>query len=276
MDSKIKALVARLQVNSRPTPATIFSLPQSQMMGHEHFTFVLRRMSERLSYSSPTTTEKWGLRDFSPELLARIFLNLSYKSLLSVMAVSVQWNAIVEGDPALAVQMFKRCSMVYVEPGSPEQPESHIYYDDPTNRKTTELVRLHPAVQIPPSYVFGDGLQTAVFSSDTDEEPKLINLAIANDFISIPAVTTLKINHDIERDGAGGPLTFTIKNSEGVKVLDLFSQIETLSRPIKTRYGTRTRAEIDLLECADYVNYDGLHELFRKGLTLWATMAPSG
>ncbi|KAJ7463765.1 hypothetical protein FB451DRAFT_1403774 [Mycena latifolia] len=63
---------------------------------------------------------------------------------LSVMAVSIQWNTIVEADPALAVQMFKRPSMVYVERGahsSLEQPESRIYYDDPTNRKTTELVR---------------------------------------------------------------------------------------------------------------------------------------
>jgi hypothetical protein len=37
-----------------------------------------------------------------------------------VLAVSVQWNAIVSKDPALSVQMFKRLSTVYVETG--EQP----------------------------------------------------------------------------------------------------------------------------------------------------------
>jgi hypothetical protein len=52
--------------------------------------------------------------------LAKIFLQLSYKSLLRVLAVSVQWNAIVSKDPALSVQMFKRLSTVYVETG--EQP----------------------------------------------------------------------------------------------------------------------------------------------------------
>ncbi|KAJ7464558.1 hypothetical protein FB451DRAFT_1179680 [Mycena latifolia] len=66
----------------------------------EHFTFIYvgdQNASQNTS-SSPTATDshcRMSLGDFSPELLAKIFLNLSYKSLLSVMAVSVKWNAIV-------------------------------------------------------------------------------------------------------------------------------------------------------------------------------------
>jgi hypothetical protein len=59
-----------------------------------------------------------SLEDFPPEILARIFLNLSYKSLLSVLVVCAQWHEIVTQDPALSVQMFRRASRVYVEPGA--------------------------------------------------------------------------------------------------------------------------------------------------------------
>jgi hypothetical protein len=59
-----------------------------------------------------------GLNDFSPEVLTRIFLHLPYSSLLSVSAVSVQWKAIVAKDPSLSVQIFKKRTKVYVEPGA--------------------------------------------------------------------------------------------------------------------------------------------------------------
>lgn len=67
-----------------------------------------------------------SLNDFPPELLTRIFLQLSYKSLLSVLAVSVLWNALVTEDPALSVQMFKKRSTVYAEPGAANQALYHF------------------------------------------------------------------------------------------------------------------------------------------------------
>ncbi|KAJ7699019.1 hypothetical protein B0H17DRAFT_1257991 [Mycena rosella] len=197
----------------------------------------------------------------------------------SVVQILVQWNTIVDKDPALGVQMFKKGSLVYVES---DTPEPAVYYDDPTKREATEPVRLHPALQMPSiSYTIGSGLDGVFFESDVDEEPKLVNLAIANDFVSIPMVTTLKINHEIKIPSGksvpncAGLLTFTVKNSEGVRVVDFFSQIEAeLDRPLQGRYGaTKWKRAYDI----DLVNYEGAHELFRKAQTLLSVaMNPSG
>ncbi|KAJ7763589.1 hypothetical protein DFH07DRAFT_770770 [Mycena maculata] len=52
-----------------------------------------------------------------------IFLHLSHKALLSVLAVCFQWNTIIIKDPTLSIQMFKKSTKVYVEPGCHEQPD---------------------------------------------------------------------------------------------------------------------------------------------------------
>jgi hypothetical protein len=59
-----------------------------------------------------------SLKAFAPELLTRIFLQLSYKSILRVEAVCVEWKAIVSKHPELKVQMFKKLSKEFVEPGA--------------------------------------------------------------------------------------------------------------------------------------------------------------
>jgi len=92
-----------------------FGHKRFETVGGIPFTFLYVWMSGRPSH--PLPPQEMGLADFPPELLTKIFLNLSYKSLLCVLAVSAQWNIIVATDSALGVQMFKKVSKVYVEPG---------------------------------------------------------------------------------------------------------------------------------------------------------------
>ncbi|KAJ7656466.1 hypothetical protein DFH06DRAFT_471848 [Mycena polygramma] len=148
-----------------------------------------------------------GLNDFPPELLTRIFLQLSYKSLLSVLAVSARWNAIVATDTALGVQLFKRLSTVYVEPGS-DEPWIRGSFSSSCAAASPEPIRMHPAL-FEISYAMGSGRPSfftgkALTPDDGGffvpidfmknvHEVQLSSLAIANDFISIPVVTKAKL-----------------------------------------------------------------------------------
>ncbi|KAJ7149745.1 hypothetical protein C8R43DRAFT_1128229 [Mycena crocata] len=128
----------------------------------EHFTsFYVGPLSSTL----PST--KRPHHSFAPETLARIFSQLSYQSLLAVLAVSKQWSNIVTNDPALSV----RCS---------------------SDLARSMLNQLHPALN-QASYMLGDELAEVTFYIDGDNHPKLVDLAIANDLISIHAVKTFTI-----------------------------------------------------------------------------------
>ncbi|KAJ7892800.1 hypothetical protein B0H14DRAFT_2685749 [Mycena olivaceomarginata] len=210
-----------------------------------------------------------SLSDFPPEVLTKIFRLLSYESLLAVQAVCVQWHAIVGDDPELGVHMFKRMSKVYVEPGSPEPfSQSH---KEATLADGTEPVRLHPAVQAA-SYVFGDPVSSVRFGVGRENPPKLVDLSIANDFISIPVVTMLTVNPMIST------LKTKVKNAKGIRVIDLFNALEAeyAKRPTTSIYGTMTRSE---LICSATINgehylptYCGLEKVTRAGLALCAEM----
>ncbi|KAJ7656462.1 hypothetical protein DFH06DRAFT_1199592 [Mycena polygramma] len=197
-----------------------------------------------------------SLSDFPPELLTRVFLQLPYHSLLSVEAVCVQWNALVTQDPELSAQTFRKRSTVYVEPGFPEPP-----YPETTGAAGSEPVRLHPAVQSP-MYSIGDDV-SEVYYFDGDG-PALATMAIANDFISIPVVTMVKMT---------GMLAFTVKNGKGVTLMDLFSAMEKeANRPIRGMFGESTKAQ----ELSDFHHYEGLNNLVRTGLCLSAEIYMSG
>ncbi|KAJ7464568.1 hypothetical protein FB451DRAFT_441302 [Mycena latifolia] len=205
-----------------------------------------------------------SLNEFSPELLGKIFLNLPYQSLLSVLAVSVQWNEIVVKDPALSVQMFKRLSKVYVEPGCCE-PANRRYRDE--TLEESEPIRLHPALpEI--SYIMGNDISSVRFYA-ADHDIRLVNLAIANDFISIPVVTMVKIELP-DRPGLAHGFKIKVKNSKGVKLIDLFKGMEAESnREVMTaEYGVMTKA--DLL--GDHLYYEGLSTVVRTGLGLSAQL----
>ncbi|KAJ7289187.1 hypothetical protein C8J57DRAFT_1706083, partial [Mycena rebaudengoi] len=161
--------------------------------------------------------------DFPPELLTKIFLSLPYESLLRVMAVSVRWNAIVTQHPELTVQMFKKSSEVYVEPGS--RTHGLNSYESPEIPKPNQL-RLHPAVQ-ETSFILGEGIKNAGFYVG-DKHVPLMDLAIANDFASIPMVTTITIQG----------FNIKIKNMKGIKVIDIFTALaKKFTRRVSERLG---------------------------------------
>ncbi|KAJ7656465.1 hypothetical protein DFH06DRAFT_471842 [Mycena polygramma] len=256
-----------------------------------------------------------GLTDFSPEVLTRIFLHLPYHSLLSVSAVCVQWNAIVAKDPGLSVQMFKKLSKVYVEPGCGETEKgpwatrvnifdiaeealqrdtkyTHFKLTMPTEdgdriksawvqahgnvvaatalladskwkpRPAPGRIRIHPAIESA-SYLFGRGLDSVEFFGKEDTNFKLVDLAIANDFISIPAVTTATL--DV------GPTCFTVKvkNSKGITLADLFGAMDKEAN-VKVKRGRQSISNAELL--GDHLFYEGFNNLMRVGSSLSAEM----
>ncbi|KAJ7108841.1 hypothetical protein C8R43DRAFT_184568 [Mycena crocata] len=128
-----------------------------------------------------------NLSDFPPELLTRIFLQLSYKSLLCVLAVSAQWNAIVADDPALKVQMFKSLSKEYVEEGS-SQP---VFMRCSSSREihAADSVRLHPALQMA-SYSMGEPSDAVYFLTPSYIQRRCAGLQTTSDyFLSVASFT---------------------------------------------------------------------------------------
>ncbi|KAJ6534583.1 hypothetical protein DFH09DRAFT_1369714, partial [Mycena vulgaris] len=192
------------------------------------------------SVHNPLSSSYRGISDFSSEVLTRIFLKLSYKSLLSLLAVSVQWNTIINKDRALRVQMFKKRSKVYVKPGCRDPADARLKsaFADRTRARFMPCLRLHPAVQVV-SYMLGEDLQSVCFYiGQGDDPPELAKLAIANDFISIPAVTTLNI--EITQN-----FNVVVKNNKGVRLVDVFTAMEREStRKIKTRRRMVERYEL--------------------------------
>ncbi|KAK7033794.1 hypothetical protein R3P38DRAFT_3185673 [Favolaschia claudopus] len=234
-----------------------------------------------------------NINTFSPEVLTRIFLFLSYKSLLSVLAVCVQWNRLVFEDPALSVQIFKRPSKKYIAPGKSGEMASYDSYEGASDihsgrydryerdggylsfrksksehgeqrllaawaqsRENVETanalltspklsipdrVRLHPALsQV--SYTIGQDLKDVGFFIDHDlvELTKFIELA--NDFLSIPAVTMAHI--DVSYIAHISAFEFTVKNEEGVTVLDFFAEfVKEATRKVKRGKKTTTMAD---------------------------------
>ncbi|KAJ6461085.1 hypothetical protein C8R45DRAFT_1029139 [Mycena sanguinolenta] len=126
--------------------------------------------------------------DFPTELIAKILCNLPYRSLLAVLSVSRRFNAILTEDPELSIQLFKKSSKVYVEPGDDERQNRR----DSLMEKFSDPFRLHPALPVV-SYVLGQSVEKAEFYIGDDDQVSLIDLPIANDFVSIPVVTTMDI-----------------------------------------------------------------------------------
>ncbi|KAJ7181012.1 hypothetical protein C8R46DRAFT_1211298 [Mycena filopes] len=192
---------------------------------------------------------KGAISEFPPELLSRIFLNLPYKSLLSLQAVC-------------------KPSKVYVEPGLPE-PYTGDY--DPKS----EPVRLHPAIQ-EATYTIGEDLsEVPIFLYDEGGVP-LAEMAIANDFILIPAVTTIAINQDDPETASH--YHFKAENKDGVRLIDLFKGMDKAAhRKIGNAvqyWGQSPATSAELL--VDHVYYMGLHDISRKALRISAALHPGG
>ncbi|KAF7377910.1 F-box domain-containing protein [Mycena sanguinolenta] len=210
---------------------------------------VVLRLSKHLPFLLPLSP----FRDtFPTELIAKILYNLPYRSLLAVLGVSKRFNTILTEDPDLSVQLFKKSSKVYVEPCDDERKNQY----DTFMEKFSEPVRLHPALPVV-SYVLGNSVEKASFFIG-DNEAFLVDLAIANDFVSIPVVTMMKINvHSFN---------VVVKNPEGVRLVDFFRALAKESSVVVRR--KMTRAEL----MGDHIFYEGIEYPTRKGDLLMGTL----
>ncbi|KAJ7631373.1 hypothetical protein DFH06DRAFT_1303819 [Mycena polygramma] len=129
-------------------------------------------------------------------------------------------------------------------------------------RPAPAKIRIHPAINSA-SYRFGDGLDSVQFFCKGDTTFKLVDLAIANDFLSIPAVTTATL--DVGPNG----FTVKVKNSKGITLIDFFRAIDKEAK-VKVKRGRHTVTKGELL--GDHSFYEGLSNLMRIGSGLSAAM----
>ncbi|KAJ6461084.1 hypothetical protein C8R45DRAFT_538261 [Mycena sanguinolenta] len=208
--------------------------------------------------------------DIPTELIVKILCKLPYRSLLVVLGVSKRFNAILTEDPELSVQLFKRLSKVYVEP-------IHDELDDERSRRgmrsicteNSEPVRLHPAIPMV-SYRLGNGVENAyLWTRKLEEKRHLMGLPIANNFVSIPVVTMMKIkvpNHN-------NSFNVVVKNPKGVRLVDFFRALAKESGAIfqdhSAYYGHKTGRAAFL---GDHVHYEELEDVTKEGLLLTGTI----
>ncbi|KAJ7742869.1 hypothetical protein B0H16DRAFT_1860684 [Mycena metata] len=217
----------------------------------------------RPSTNTPSLGEKMGLSDFPPELLTKIFLGLSYKSLLRVLTVCARWKAIVATDPGLSVQLFKTLSKTLDWSRFPL-----LAFCSPSPEKgctpASELVRLHPALEIA-SYTMGAVKTVYFYCEKNSKQPRLSELAIANEFTSIPVVTMVRLVIP-ERIVCANGFKIKVKNPKGVRVIDVFDAMaEEASRKVHhPHYGRMSQREL----LGDHIYYEGMSNICRTGLGL--------
>ncbi|KAJ6581978.1 hypothetical protein B0H19DRAFT_521640 [Mycena capillaripes] len=219
-------------------------------------------MMPRLSSNKPSPkdatmkTEGELLDGFPLEIISRVLLKLPYQYLLSVPGVSKTWKNLMESDPELRVQRFKKASQVYVEAGDGSS-------DEPVE-PGSEKVRLHPVLRNI-SFVFGHGAAHLIVENDVDDT-ELGDTAVAHDFISIPAVQHFTIN--IEEDTLECEYQIEVKNPQGVTVLDVFTELAA-AREVETPEGPMAIVEA----LCGHRFYEGFSAVKRTGTALSASLS---
>ncbi|KAF7296205.1 hypothetical protein HMN09_01089200 [Mycena chlorophos] len=211
------------------------------------------------------------------ELIVRILLKLPFKTLLCrVSRLSKRFRAIVQEDPELGVVLFKRASKVFVErvKGEGERGERGRAVAKHARKveEEAETFRLHPALNSV-SYTLGANADSAGIWVGDPAHPVLVSLSdccILNDFVSIPALTRMELTvprgtliHVFEH--LSHPYDVVVENPRGVKLGDVFRELEKESNVVVPRHGA-TRAK--LLDLEGSIFYQGIHDLKRTGLVL--------
>ncbi|KAJ7742862.1 hypothetical protein B0H16DRAFT_1019078 [Mycena metata] len=250
-----------------------------------------------------------GPSDLSPEVLARIFINLPYNSLLSVQAVCVQWKAVTK-DPALSIQLFKKPSTEYVEPGCPDTKKrgwgsseldlDKIMDSDPKFLKFKLTVPDYTPDKIRAAWSESGwkaerATKLLVNPKWTPRPPPAktrlhpalnsVSYLIGNDLTDVcffvgdkqPQLSDLSIAADFLSIPAVttatvscGSLTVKVKNSKGIKLIDFFKAMAKESS-VKVKRGRQTMTKGDLL--GDHRFYEGLINVRRDGSELAAEIA---
>ncbi|KAJ7623667.1 hypothetical protein FB45DRAFT_1006003 [Roridomyces roridus] len=149
--------------------------------------------------STPAT-----LSDLVPELHALILANLPYKHLLCAKRVAKNWKAIIESDPTLQVQTFKKASSVHIDNGVVE-------VDEYTIQRDSEPMTIHPALQ-EMCWHFGEAVSDARFYLGSNLDPYLASAGVLDDLATIPAVHTFKTTM---REDMFSPVIF-VQNDQGI------------------------------------------------------------
>ncbi|KAF7323292.1 RBR-type E3 ubiquitin transferase [Mycena chlorophos] len=201
------------------------------------------------------------LDNFPPELLAKILINLPYLSLLETMRVSKLFYAVITQDPILAIQTFKKASKTFIDPTSE--------YDHSLD--TPEPVRLHPAFK-KIHYRLGHGVDEVILEyTHATPQPRLWDLNIANDLVSIPAVTKMEVRVR-DHNWSGEGFKVVTKNPKGVRLIDLFDAYvrESSIAPNKSVEKNKIRAGWK----NSGASHIGLWDVSRTGLLLVGSMVP--
>ncbi|KAJ7623671.1 hypothetical protein FB45DRAFT_1061558 [Roridomyces roridus] len=195
--------------------------------------------------------------DLVPELHALILSNLPYFDLLCVKCVARKWRAIIESDPALQVQTFKKATSEYRDNG----------VDDKCSQKESEPVtvgflalllavgastwvfKMHPALQRV-SFYFNE----PIFKMILYDAP-VVSAGVLDDLATIPAVHTFKICSDMDEDESWGGFSFNVKNNQGITVRNVLTQIY--------KAGKKYAGDLQ-----DHDHYEGLDGLKRTGTKL--------
>jgi len=84
----------------------------------------------------------------SVEIISLILLNLTYEGILFAEGVCKTWKAIIEFEPNIQIQLFRRSTDRYVPRESPFdllQPSSHLFRTTATTKCSRRYAYSHPA-----------------------------------------------------------------------------------------------------------------------------------
>ncbi|KAF7323295.1 F-box domain-containing protein [Mycena chlorophos] len=190
-------------------------------------------------------------------VLAIILLHLPHGDLLRAQRVSKLFGTVINENTAIAVQIFKQPSDVFVASlvaradlsmGAPESSEpekkknsKQIY------QRPTEPYQLHPLISRSGVYFLSNTLNGVALPVKKASKkrnlsirkwPRLKGLPVGDDFISIPAVKTIKLESIGPAFNGGGFMVVsednngfnvTVKNSNGIRVADFFEALAEAS-----------------------------------------------
>ncbi|KAJ7180999.1 hypothetical protein C8R46DRAFT_1028360 [Mycena filopes] len=232
-----------------------------------------RRLDFKLWLELISLTQGGLPDDFPPEIMSGIFLGLPYRDLLRISGVSKKWKNIIEADPAICVQRFKKASQTDVEPGDGTTTEALEVGSD--------KIRMHPVLKRI-SFVLGDDLSDArLYTGSGLDDCPLAATAVAHDLASIPAVEKFVIvfemsNYMFDYSLSGLPHRQTslwskvdVLNPNGVRIVDIFTMLSNASR----RMIPTDDGPLLLCEAVEgHIFYEGFGCLRRMGATLSASI----
>ncbi|KAJ7066246.1 hypothetical protein C8F01DRAFT_697068 [Mycena amicta] len=231
------------------------------------------------------TTMTSFFADFPPELLVKIFIHLPYFSLLRLLRVCKLWNTIVTDDPELGVLLFKRMSTSTVPVGLNNAKEPGEEYVTIDMSPASEPVEFHPCFHHA-TYSVGGNLSRVIFYEPLGILPtegkhvSLTDTKIADDFITIPVVTMLKLKipGQFSPDGLSiFSTTVKIKNAKGVRVMDLWKTlVEKFDYSVNLNLPTGNVKMHRGGFLSDFDHYAGFAKVTRNGLALSAELILKG